>query len=61
MNLGGFLLSYTSVFQMPKGNTTQFGTDALSFHGAKLWSKFYSELLNKETNLAKSKLPKQIS
>ena len=36
MNLGGFLLSYTSVFQMPKGNTTQFGIDALSFHGAKL-------------------------
>ena len=43
------------VFHIPKRNTTRFGINTLSFDDAKLRNKFYFELLNKESNLAKYK------
>ena len=45
----------SEVFHILKRNTTRFGINTLSFDGLKLWNKFYFELLNKETNLTKSK------
>ena len=51
---------FSEVFHICKGNTTQFGVSTLSFDGTELWSKFYFELLNKETNLTKSE-PKTLS
>ena len=63
MNFRDFLLSSmmftyiarsSEVFHILKRNTTRFGINKLSFDGGKLWSKFYFELLNKETNLTKS-------
>ena len=47
---------FSTVFYIPKGNSTRFGIHALSFDGTKLWNKVYFELLNKETNLTKSRL-----
>ena len=31
----------SDVLHMPKGNTTRFGNNTLSFDSAKLWNKFY--------------------
>lgn len=46
----------SEVFYIPEGNITRFVTDTLGFDGDKLPRKFCFELLNKETNLTKSKL-----
>ena len=50
------IMRSSEVFHIPKENTTRFDISAFSFDGAKLWNKFYFELLNKETNVTKSKL-----
>ena len=47
---------FSEVLYIPNENTTQFGINTLSFGSAKLSNKFDIELLNKNTNLAKSKL-----
>ena len=40
----------SDVFDESVGNTIQFGINTLSSTRAKLWNKFYFELLNKVTN-----------
>ena len=46
---------FSKVFHTHKGNTTCFGINNLNSDDTKLWNQFYFELLNKETNLTKSK------
>ena len=46
----------SEAFHIPERNTTRFGINTLCFNDVKLWNKFHFELLNKETNLRKSKL-----
>ena len=55
-DIHSYIKRSSEVFHIPKKNTTRFGINTLSFNVAKLWSKFYFELLNKETNLTKFKL-----
>ena len=50
-----YITRSSEVSHIPKRNTTRFGIITLSFDGAKLWNKLYFELLNKETNLTKTK------
>ena len=55
-DIHSYITCSSEVLHIPKRrNTTQFCINTLSFDSAKLWNKFYFKLLNKETNLRKSK------
>ena len=63
LNLNNYIHSFetrfSNVFCIPKRNTMQFRIDtssSLIFDSTTLWNKFHFELLNKETNLTKSKI-----
>ena len=43
----------SQMFHIPKGKTSQFGLNTLSYDGAKLWTTFYHAFLRKETDLKK--------
>ena len=46
----------SQMFHIPKGKTSQFVLNTLSYDGAKLWNTFFHAFLHKETDLTKSKL-----
>ena len=46
----------SQIFHIPKGKTSQFGSNTLSYDVAKLWNKFFHAFLHKEIDLTKSKL-----
>ena len=55
-DIHSYIKRTSEAFHIPERNTTRFGINTLCFNGVKLWKKFHFELLNKETNLRKSKL-----
>ena len=55
-DMHSYITRSSEVFHLPKGNIKRLGINTLRFDEIKLWNKFYFELLNKETNLTKSKL-----
>ena len=46
----------SQMFHIPKGKTSRFGLNTLSYDNAKLWNRFFHAFCNKETDLTKSKL-----
>ena len=46
----------SQMFHIPRGKTSRFGLNALSYDGIKLWNKFFHAFLHKETDFTKSKL-----
>ena len=47
---------FSQMFHIPKGKTSRFGLNTLTYDGAKLWNKVYHAFFHKETDLTKSKL-----
>ena len=48
----------SQMFHIPKGKTSRFSLNTLSYDGAKQWDKFYQAFLHKETDSTKSKFKK---
>ena len=46
----------SQMFHIPKGKTSRFGLNTLSYDGVKLWNKFYHAFLHQESDVTKSKL-----